>query len=114
VREELTSALAGGRGVTAKIRWISGRRGEEHEGRTRWIHCTPLLGKNGSVGVWMIVLVDEDGSAPVRRFKLAPPVASDLRSAEASPALTGRSSIGRRYSSAASMDGGQSIESFAL
>jgi hypothetical protein len=114
VRDELTAALASGRGVTAKIRWLSGRRGEEHEGRPRWIHCTPLLGKNGSVGVWMIVLVDEDGSAPVRRFKLAPPVATDLRTAESSPALTGRSSSARRYSSAGSVDGGQSIESFAL
>jgi hypothetical protein len=77
VRDELTAALAEGRGVTAKVRWISGRNGDE-EGRARWIHCTPLLGHNGSVGVWMIVVVDDDGSAPVRRFRQAPPVASDI------------------------------------
>ena len=41
VREELTQALADGRGVTAKVRWVSRR---DSEGRNRWIHCTPLIG----------------------------------------------------------------------
>lgn len=77
VRDELTTALSEGRGVTAKVRWVSGRNGEE-EGRARWIHCTPLLGHNGAVGVWMIVLIDDENSAPARRFREAPPVAIDL------------------------------------
>lgn len=77
VRDELTTALAEGRGVTAKVRWVPGRHGEE-EGRARWIHCTPLLGHNGSVGVWMIVLVDDEHSVPVRRFRQAPPVAVEI------------------------------------
>jgi hypothetical protein len=77
VRDELTAALAEGRGVTAKVRWVSGRHGEE-EGRVRWIHCTPLLGQNGSVGVWMVVLVDDEATAPIRRFRNAPPVSSDI------------------------------------
>jgi len=25
--------------------------------RARWIHCTPMLGKGGEVGVWMVVFV---------------------------------------------------------
>ncbi|KAF1984235.1 hypothetical protein K402DRAFT_395896 [Aulographum hederae CBS 113979] len=119
VREELRTALAEGRGVTAKIRWISSLRSnhsttasvssaggfdvgahgnggvngaggkEPHpaspaaaaaanqgaeEGRARWIHCTPLLGANGAVGVWMVVLVDDERSNPTRRFRPAPPV----------------------------------------
>lgn len=78
VRDELSAALAEGRGVTAKIRWLSNRADEE--GRARWIHCTPLLGQNGSVGVWMVVLVDDEGSVAGggRRFRMAPPVSSDI------------------------------------
>lgn len=70
VRDELTSALAEGRGVTAKVRWVT--RADE-DGRSRWIHCTPLLGSNGQIGVWMIVLVDDDQGLS-RRWKQAPPV----------------------------------------
>ncbi|KAL8929588.1 MAG: hypothetical protein Q9172_000384 [Xanthocarpia lactea] len=70
VRDELTSALAEGRGVTAKVRWVS--RADE-EGRNRWIHCTPLVGSNGQIGVWMVVLVDDDQGLS-RRWKQAPPV----------------------------------------
>lgn len=36
VREELTQALADGRGVTAKVKWVT--KGDV-EGRNRWIHC---------------------------------------------------------------------------
>ena len=74
VRDELTAALAEGRGVTAKVRWVS--RSDE-EGRNRWIHCTPLLGSNGQIGVWMVVLVDDDTEMQ-RRWKQAPPVAPYL------------------------------------
>jgi hypothetical protein len=72
VRHELTKALADGRGVTAKVKWVSRM---DPEGRNRWIHCTPLLGNNGSIGVWMIVIVDDEQSQPTnKRFKEAPPV----------------------------------------
>lgn len=71
VRNELSTALSEGRGVTAKVRWLS--RTDE-EGRNRWIHCTPLLGSNGQIGVWMVVLVDDDQELS-RRWKQAPPVA---------------------------------------
>lgn len=70
VRDELTSALAEGRGVTAKVRWISKA---DEEGRNRWIHCTPLLGSNSQIGVWMVVLIDEEQELS-RRWKQAPPV----------------------------------------
>ena len=72
VREAVVAALAEGRGVTAKIRWITTaarhRGGGYYDdaataGRSRWIHCTPLLGGNGAVGVWMVVLVDDEAEA---------------------------------------------------
>ncbi|KAF1815514.1 hypothetical protein P152DRAFT_390595 [Eremomyces bilateralis CBS 781.70] len=83
VRAELAAAMAAGRGVTAKIRWVTGRRegrtdegkmrGEE--GRPRWIHCTPLCGAGGGVGVWVVVLVDEEGGGGRKGWgREAPPV----------------------------------------
>ena len=57
VREELTAAFAEGRGVTAKVRWVTKH---DEEGRPKWIHCTPLLGINGQTGVWMVIIVDDD------------------------------------------------------
>ncbi|KAI9888943.1 MAG: hypothetical protein M1814_006121 [Vezdaea aestivalis] len=72
VREELTHALAEGRGVTAKIRWITSNA---DEGRSRWIHCTPLLGSNQQIGVWMVVLIDDDKDTSTRKWRQAPPVA---------------------------------------
>lgn len=71
VRDELSTALADGRGVTAKVRWVSKH---DEDGRNRWIHCTPLLGSNGQIGVWMVVLVDDDQEL-ARKWKQAPPVA---------------------------------------
>ena len=71
VRDELSTALGEGRGVTAKVRWLSKI---DEDGRNRWIHCTPLLGSNGQIGVWMVVLVDDDQELS-RRWKQAPPVA---------------------------------------
>jgi hypothetical protein len=84
VRDSLAHALAdGSRGVTAKVRWLataSADPDDVEEGRPRWIHCTPLLGPSGAVGVWMVVLVDEENqnNAP-RRFRNAPPVSHDVR-----------------------------------
>lgn len=87
VRSDLSAALGEGRGVTAKIRWLAkADESGDGEGRPRWIHCTPLLGHSGSVGVWMIVLVDEENSIPSggsgRRFRNAPPVASTINGKE--------------------------------
>ncbi|KAJ9643488.1 hypothetical protein H2199_004167 [Coniosporium tulheliwenetii] len=76
VHDELEAALAAGRGVTAKIRWLSGRG--DDEGRSRWIHCTPLLGHTGAVGVWMVVLLDDGEGHHGRRFRMAPPIPSTI------------------------------------
>ena len=64
MRDELENALMDGRGVTAKVRWLSRRedRDVQSTGRERWIHATPLLADNGAVGVWMVILLDEDKS----------------------------------------------------
>lgn len=59
VREELTAALAEGRGVTAKVRWVT-RHDDPSGGRNKWIHCTPLIGVEGKIGVWMVVIVDDE------------------------------------------------------
>lgn len=94
MRDQFVHALAGGQGVTAKVKWLSvshkvatyGSRPPrkkmqynhpleahldvdddddtlaepEPAGRQRWLHCTPLMGSNGKVGVWMIVIVDDE------------------------------------------------------
>lgn len=87
VREELTAAFADGRGVTAKVRWLS--RSQE-EGRSRWLHCTPLIGINGQIGVWMVVIVDDDKESGPRSWRPAPPVPSSLARSTASRAVSAR------------------------
>ena len=57
VRDDLAHALEVGRKVTAKVQWLT--KGSQ-KSRARWIHCTPLLGVNDAVGVWMVILVDDD------------------------------------------------------
>ncbi|KAK8035321.1 hypothetical protein PG993_010316 [Apiospora rasikravindrae] len=83
LREAIESALADGQGVTAKVRWLSSVSGSAASqnvedgttpGRGRWIHATPLLGSNGAVGVWMVVLVDDEAEASRRHPREAPPV----------------------------------------
>lgn len=115
VKDELVSAFAEGRGVTAKIRWMSRH---EDVGRNRWIHCTPLYGSNGQIGVWMVVLVDDDDSKTVRRFREAPPVSQaigtkgrtaaasghDRRSSFSSLTIEDRLPLGRSATMAANRD----------
>ena len=57
VRDDLSHALEVGRKVTAKVQWLS--KGSP-KFQARWIHCTPLLGSNDAVGVWMVILVDDE------------------------------------------------------
>ena len=57
VRQDLAHALEVGRKVTAKVQWLSKSVSNSN---TSWIHCTPLLGVNDSIGVWMVILVDAD------------------------------------------------------
>ncbi|EGP91840.1 K+-channel ERG-like protein [Zymoseptoria tritici IPO323] len=53
IREGLLDAFSRGIGVTAKILWNS-------SSSPRWIHCTPLNGSDGKVGVWMVVMVEDE------------------------------------------------------
>ncbi|OAA73682.1 PAS-like protein [Cordyceps fumosorosea ARSEF 2679] len=46
----------------------------EPAGRSRWLHCTPLSGANNKVGVWMMVIVDEEDWNSRRYGVVAPPV----------------------------------------
>lgn len=84
VRDEITRAMAEGRGVTARIRWITRN---DDEGRHRWIHCTPLSGTTGVVGVWMIVVVD-DAKDQRRMARTAPPVDIQVRSKSTDRAMS--------------------------
>lgn len=70
MREGIIDALAHGQSVTAKISWLT-HSAETHqrpasqssssfEGKPRWIHCTPLLGSDEQVGVWMVVMVENE------------------------------------------------------
>lgn len=59
VREGLLDSFAHGTGVTAKVTWISSSN-SGFEGKPRWIHCTPLMGSDEKVGVWMVVMVDNE------------------------------------------------------
>ncbi|KAK3327673.1 hypothetical protein B0T19DRAFT_170270 [Cercophora scortea] len=73
VRDELAQAFRDTNVVTARVRWVSKH---DREGRARWIHCTPLTGSNGAVGVWMVVIVDDDelDSGGFRASRVAPPI----------------------------------------
>ena len=62
VRDDLAHALEVGRKVTAKVQWLSKTAPKS---RARWIHCTPLLGVNDAIGVWMVILVDDEDEAEI-------------------------------------------------
>ena len=59
VRSAILEAFQEGVSVTAKISWLSSssttdETAASQSGKPRWIHCTPLLGADYRVGVWMI------------------------------------------------------------
>ena len=67
LRDGISEAFASGTGVTAKISWLTHATGNGDrqqngavQGKPRWIHCTPLFGSDGKVGVWMVVLVEDE------------------------------------------------------
>ncbi|KAB8296119.1 hypothetical protein EYC80_008912 [Monilinia laxa] len=65
----LEGAFKDGAAITAKVLWLPKNNSEDNgmmtgigrEVRARGIRCTPLLGKDGRVGVWMVVLVPLEG-----------------------------------------------------
>ena len=69
MRDDLSHALEVGRKVTAKVQWLS--KGSR-KSRARWIHCTPLLGINDAVGVWMVILVDDEDDDEAREAQETP------------------------------------------
>jgi len=80
VRDGLAEAFEQGAAVTAKVTWLprgrsaeageesrptsrkgpGGAFGESTQQRTRYISCTPLLGSDDQVGVWMVVMVENE------------------------------------------------------
>lgn len=44
----------------------------EQLGRSRWLHCPPLVGANGKVGVWVVIVDDEPGPGPETPGRAAP------------------------------------------
>lgn len=112
--QQLEDALANGQAVTAKVKWLNGARrkgygndqkeleslnpsdkGYEREnGKSRWLHCTPLLGNNGQVGVWMVVIVDADENSD--QTKLVKPIKPIIAAA---PTHTSRPMIAPRQPS---------------
>ncbi|KAL9125447.1 MAG: hypothetical protein Q9217_005356 [Psora testacea] len=100
VRDGLFEAFEQGAAVTAKITWLpngrparasgasdggeqdipdsrfatGSRRGPPPEAKTRYISCTPMLGADDQVGVWMVVMVENElitGSLASREKALA-------------------------------------------
>ncbi|EPQ67179.1 Bgt-5038-2 [Blumeria graminis f. sp. tritici] len=68
VLSSLEDAFRDGASVTARILWLP-KHGypANSKARRRWIRCTPLLGSDERVGVWMIVLVPADGDEDINR-----------------------------------------------
>ncbi|CAG7962645.1 unnamed protein product [Penicillium nalgiovense] len=56
-RDSIVNAMMAGRSVTARIKWMTRFN---NQGRHRWIHCTPLLANNGQIGVWMVIVIDDE------------------------------------------------------
>ncbi|KAK4495308.1 hypothetical protein PRZ48_013639 [Zasmidium cellare] len=60
LRSDLEVAFREGNAVTAKVKWLDvlSESGDgEREGRTRWVHCTPLMHYEERIGLWMVVVV---------------------------------------------------------
>ncbi|RAL68406.1 hypothetical protein DID88_007137 [Monilinia fructigena] len=65
----LEEAFKDGAAITSKVLWLPKNNSEDNgmmtgigrEVRARGIRCTPLLGKDGRVGVWMVVLIPLEG-----------------------------------------------------
>ncbi|KAI1188507.1 hypothetical protein F5B17DRAFT_451667 [Nemania serpens] len=76
IRDAISQAFKDGDGITTRVQWLarpmpSGLNPNLAQGRSRWIHATPLLGVNGAVGVWMVVLIDDEEK---HKAPCAPPI----------------------------------------
>ncbi|KAL8803458.1 MAG: hypothetical protein Q9182_003155 [Xanthomendoza sp. 2 TL-2023] len=88
VRNDLYHALELGQKVTAKVQWLIRSL---NDSRPRWIHCTPLISASGLIGVWMVILVDDDDNKPSASSKQIEPdsvfVEKSTHAAEPMPAV---------------------------
>jgi hypothetical protein len=94
--------------VTAKVRWVS--KGDE-QGKNKWIHCTPLLGHSGHIGVWMVVVVDDEKGNDrwTGAGRLPPQVATPERARTPAPALVnGHRVAGSSHHDSGGINGGHS------
>ena len=76
VRGDLAHALEVGRKVTAKVQWLSKTATTS---QARWIHCTPLLNVNDTIGVWMVILVDDEDDKEEERDQVVHKTRSSSR-----------------------------------
>ncbi|RKF61481.1 hypothetical protein OnM2_041062 [Erysiphe neolycopersici] len=61
VLSSLEDAFRDGASVTARVLWLpKNGYSANAKARRRWIRCTPLLGSDNSIGVWVIILVPAD------------------------------------------------------
>lgn len=61
LRDSICDAFAQGVGVTAKVPWLT--HSNEYgtvEGKPRWLHATPMYGSDDKIGVWMVVMVENE------------------------------------------------------
>ncbi|KAI1280123.1 hypothetical protein F5Y07DRAFT_396280 [Xylaria sp. FL0933] len=97
IRDTIAQAFKDGDCITTKVRWLArpmfmtGGRSPNlstssniAQERGRWIHTTPLLGINGTIGVWVVVLVDDEekhsapSAPPIDVFNLERPRPFDV------------------------------------
>lgn len=62
VQEGILDSFIHGTSVTAKVSWLPSAQGNQStlESKPRWVHCTPMMGSDDRVGVWMVVMVEEE------------------------------------------------------
>lgn len=99
IRDGVLDSLSHNNPVTAKISWLSVPTDPSHrssiEGKPRWIHCTPLLGSDEKVGVWMIVMVEQETvTGSLRRPSEVVPTAPTAAPAPSVPSSPIRGSVG--------------------
>ncbi|KAL2069580.1 hypothetical protein VTL71DRAFT_14259 [Oculimacula yallundae] len=113
----LESAFRDGASVTAKVLWLpkSTHVGERGRGpaeiKPRFIRCTPLLGSDDRVGVWMVILVPVDGEPFNSSYGRRDPMYDMVdETAEERMRLAGGGSGSRNPSRAGSMRRAPSID----
>ena len=66
LQDGVLDALQNGNSITAKVPWLTSPKDSSNcansanDGKPRWIHCTPLFGSDDKVGVWMVILVENE------------------------------------------------------